>query len=138
MFILSGLTDWVPLSIKQKIITGRYIDMGDLVDLNRPPRDEICRLAIQKGMDGAPSLVHLPSRRKVFTHIASTAMGGRMYKAVYLEAHPSDVNTYTMLTFENEVCNLARQGLDWLQYDEEFRRGKEIMGYPWNAYVRRS
>ncbi len=38
-----------------------------------------------------------------------------------------------MLTFENGVCNLAIQGLDLLRYDEEFRQGKEMHGYPWNT-----
>ncbi len=52
--------------------------------------------------------------------------GWRMYKAVYLQAHPAEVNA--MLRFENDVCNL-----DWLRYDEEFRRGKESHVYPWNT-----
>ncbi len=80
------------------------------------------------GIDGTPTLVYLPAKKKALT-LSEYSFGWRTYKAVYLSAFPTEV--LTMLTFENDICNLARQGLNWLRYDEEFRRGMELHGYPW-------
>ncbi len=50
---------------------------------------------------------------------------------LYGSAFPTEI--LAMLTFENAICNLARQGFNWLRYDEEFCRGMELHGYPWAA-----
>ncbi len=130
MVVLSNLSDGVPNALKRKICMGKYVDMRELVELNKPSFDESSRLAVQMGYSGASILVYLPNKKKPLSH-PEYSNGWRMYKAVYLQAHPEEVNA--MLTFENDVCNLAIQGLDWLRYDEEFKRSKESHGYPWNT-----
>ncbi len=111
--------------INAKSMIWASVDMQERVELNKPSFDESGRLAVQKGYNGAPILVYFPNKKKP---LSEYSYGWRMYKAVYLQAHPGEVNA--MPTFENYVCNIAIQGLYWLRYDEEFRRGKESNGYP--------
>ncbi len=92
--------------------------------------EDTSRLAVQKDLDGVSTLVYLPARKRPLTH-SEYSFGWRIYKAVYLESHPDEVDA--MLQYENDVCNLAGQGLDWARYDEEFRKGKEIHNYPLNV-----
>ncbi len=47
--VLSGLTDKVPMHIKQNIISHRYVDMKELIELNKPASEESCRLSVQIG-----------------------------------------------------------------------------------------
>ncbi len=76
------------------------------------------------------TLVYLPAKKKTLT-LSEYSFGWGIYKAVYLSAFPTEV--LAMLTFENDICNLAQQGLNWLHYDEEFHRGMELHGYPLRA-----
>ncbi len=128
--VLSGLTDRVPMHIKQKIISHRYVDMREVIELKKPASEESCRLSVQMGIDGTPTLVYLLAKKKALT-LSEYSFGWCIYKAVYLSAFPTEA--LAMLTFENYICNLARQGFNWLRYDEEFRRGMELHGYHWGA-----
>ncbi len=98
--------------------------------MNKPARDESCKLTVQNGFDGVRSLVYMPTKKKTLSH-SEYSYGWRMYKSVYLESHPNEV--HGMLAFENDICNFARQGLDWIRYDEAFSKGKEMHSYPWKA-----
>lgn len=57
--------------------------------------------------------------------------GRRLYKAVYLEKFLTAVQP--MFTYANDIFTFANIGLDWLSYDEAFRRGRENFKYPWDT-----
>ncbi len=106
--VLSSLTDNVAESLKHKVRSGRFIEMREVFKINKPHKEEISRLAVQKDLDGVPTLVYIPASKKPLTHSEYT-FGWRLYKAVYLESHPNEV--HAMLQYENDVCNLASQGV---------------------------
>ncbi len=93
----------VPFTLKQKIKNGKNVYMWDLIEMNKPA--ELCKLTVQNGFDGVPSLVYMPSKKKTLSH-SEYSYGWLMYKSVYLESHPNEVNG--MLAFENNICNFAR------------------------------
>ncbi len=66
--------------------------------------------SVQTGIDGTPTLVYLPVKKNALT-LSEYSFGWCIYKAVYLSAFPTEV--LAILTFENDICNLARQGLNW-------------------------
>ncbi len=85
--------------------------MRELFEINKPHKEETSRLAVQKDLDGVPTLAYLPARKRPLTY-NEYSFGWRIYKAVYLESHPDEV--HAMLQYENDVFNLASQGLDLL------------------------
>ncbi len=54
MVVLSNLSDGVSRALKRKIYMGKYVDMWELVELNKPSFNESSRLSVQKGYNGAP------------------------------------------------------------------------------------
>ncbi len=95
------------MHIKQNIISHRYVDIRELIELNKPASEESC--SVQMGIDGTPTLVYLPEKKMALT-LSEYSFGLRIYKEVYLSAFPTE--GLAMLTFENDICNLARQGLN--------------------------
>ncbi len=84
--------------------------MRELIELNMPVSEEWCRLSVQMEIDGTPTLVYLPAKKKALT-LLEYSLGWCIYKAVCLAVYPTDI--LAMLTFEKDICNLARQGLNW-------------------------
>ncbi len=66
----------VPFTLKQKNQNCKYVDMQNLVKMNNPARDESCKLTVQNGFDGVPSLVYICPARKRHYHIQSNLMVG--------------------------------------------------------------
>ncbi len=42
--------------------------MRELLEINKPHRKETSSLAVQKDLDGVPTLVYLPARKRPLTH----------------------------------------------------------------------
>ncbi len=124
------LLDSVPFSLQQKIWTGKYIDMKDLLQLNSQASTEASKLSIKIPEDGMPMLIQVPARKKSLSYNKYYA-GWRLYKAVYLVKFQHEVQP--MLAYQNDISVFASQSLDWASYDKVFRRGRETNRYPWDA-----
>ena len=66
MVVLSGLTDKVPQTLKQNIFSGRYIDMRELVDLNKPSRDDSSRFINTEGFGWYTIIDIFTSQKEAF------------------------------------------------------------------------
>ncbi len=62
------LLDSVPFSLQQKIWTGKYIDMKDLLQLNSQASTEASKLSIKIPEDGMPMLIQVPARKKSLSY----------------------------------------------------------------------
>ncbi len=110
----------------------KYIEIKELLQLNTQSHIESTRLTIQTSEDGLPILVQVPTKEMPVSFSEYQA-GWRVYKVVYLEKYPSGVQA--MVVYENNISSFANQGLDWISYDEAFRKGQEMDRYPWDTVI---
>ncbi len=124
------LSNTVLFQIKQKILPAKYIKIKELFQLNTQSHIESTKLRIQTSEDGLPILVQVPTKKKPVSFSEYQA-GWRVYKVVYLEKYPSELQA--MLVSENDISSFASQGLDCIRYDEAFKKGREMNRYPWDT-----
>jgi hypothetical protein len=125
------LGESIPEDMKQKIWAGRFVNLRDLYDLDRPEVPlQHSTLSIQQVPGQNPTLVYNTAKRRPL-NIQSWNSAWRIFMSVYLQRFPEQV--HALLAYEQDVNSLANQGLDWAFYDEQFRRGRESSQYAWDT-----
>ncbi len=105
------LSNTVPFQIKQKIWSAKFIEIKELLQLNTQSHIESTRLTIQTSEDGLPILVQVPTKKKPVSFKEYQA-GWRVYKAVYLEKYPTEVQA--LLMYEMIFPHLPAAVRDWI------------------------
>ncbi len=112
--------------IKNKIWSGRYVNLRDLYDMDKPEVPQPSTLAIKQEPGQNPTLVYMAAKRRPLSIQAWTS-AWHVFISVYIQKFPDEIQA--LLVYEQDVNSLANQGLDWVFYDEQFRRGKESRMY---------
>ena len=113
--------------IKIKIKTREYINIYSLIS------SEQTNAPFSISSPNGPDIILRanPPKRSV-ENIEQWTNAMLIYAAIYIEAHPSELNA--VLTYINFVRNMARktQTNAWRNYDETFRRVRESTPIPWD------
>ena len=113
----------VPQNLKEKIVKGEFIELGQLLDATEPKKVFNFTLNMNnKGQllweDGRPK------RRITSIHMWTNAF--LIFSAVFLEAHPH--RTQELLKYMSLVRTAASryQGFGWRDYDKHFRMRQQV------------
>lgn len=116
------LGDTLPLSIKLKIWGHKFVDFRDLLNVEKPHTQT---LLLQDN-----SIVLQTPKRKPLS-IQEWNMAWRLYFSTYVSRYPDE--TQSLLSYANDLNNMEAAGLNWSYYDDQFRRGRESVQYPWDT-----
>ena len=108
------LGDTLPLSLKLKIWSHKYVDFRDLISLEMPQTQTL--------MFNQNSIVLQAFKRKPLS-FKDWECAWRLYFATYVSRYGND--TQAMIAYSSS--------LNWAFYDEQFRRGRESKRYPWDT-----
>ena len=111
---------------KIKIKNREYINLSSL--LHSEPETSPFNISSQNGIE----ITFKANNKRVPLSIEKWTNAMLVYAAVYIEAHPTDLNP--LLTYVTFVRNMARKahGNAWQTYDETFRRVRETTPIPWD------
>ena len=121
---IENLSITVPTDVRDKIVTGKFVDFSLLLSKTfgkRPEDEQLCYVPDELGR-----LVARHERRnKADLTLNQWTSAYHVYMSVYLKAHPEDLQD--MLAYCELVRNAARDnpGTAWAQYDQMFRSRKE-------------
>ena len=121
------------VKLKTKIVSGEYVNFGDLLD---PSKADQCKLAVKTDEDGATLVVKDPGTahyKQSVKSIQDWDSAFAIYSTVYCSAHPDQFPQ--LLKYSETVKRIARQGGDWGHYDVSFRCQRQAMpSLPWDYF----
>ena len=112
----------VAATLRQRIVTDRYVDLGMLLDSEERAEDD--RAPTFQLVDG---LLRPAARTpRTITSFGSWSLAFLRYTSIYLDAHPSAAAG--LLSHMRQVGQLAAPGLGlaWRNFDESFRKAREV------------
>ena len=123
----------VPLNIKQKIWSRKYVDVASLnTDYKRQTPETY---AVQMQVDpitGMPTFHQIPTTNQKAVKQGSDpwiewTKGWKKFASVYVEKYPDEVQD--LFTYELKLTNMYTLGANWQYYDTEFRKDQEFAQY---------
>jgi len=125
----------VPLAIKQKIWTHKYIEWSTLLGDKKHQSPEIYTVQLQLDpLKGTPLLHQVPNYPTASTNTTKSVLSNdpwldftRFWKkfiAVYIEKYPDQI--HDLLSYELKLAGLNALGGDWKYYDRNFRQDREF------------
>ena len=128
---LSGSAGNVSASIRQKIVSHKYVDLKMLLLPNERPsgNDERQYLVAEGGR-----IALGPTPRTDDLSVNGWVKGFLRYANIYIADYPEEARS--ILGYMSTVMDLTRKGLGtaWRDYDESFRKAREMSPeeYPWD------
>ena len=116
----------IPLRIKQKIWTDKYIDFHDILH----PETQNTYYMSLSGQNDTPQLNFQPKRKRSLSETEWSAAWDD-YMAVYTTKYPSQLND--MITYSKTIKDFMRLGYNWQHYDIMFRTDREYTKCSWAA-----
>ena len=118
----------LPEKLKNKIVSGEYIDLYLLVN---PSMNEDTEL--NTGLDSQhPSSKINNQRSKLIQNIQSWTTAMHVYAAIYLPAHLNEVAA--LLQYIEFIRKMSKYGgFGWRDYDEVFRRSRQYDQINWDT-----
>ena len=115
----------VSKTLRQKIVTDKYVDMHDLLPENTKAEQHLVLTSSLSGdnlkllKDSKDVKITLDQWNEAFAHymaIYHTTVALNLQSNLFLE----------MLTYRRDINTLAEQGLPWWRYDSQFRRDRSV------------
>ncbi|KAK3088512.1 hypothetical protein FSP39_020020 [Pinctada imbricata] len=104
----------VDASLRQKIISGNYINLGLLLKSDADDQQTVTLSISQNG-----ELISKPPRAKKVESIDQWTQAFLIYMSIYLSAHPN--KTQELVKYLHDVRLGAQRSSGWQKYDEQFR-----------------
>ena len=113
--------------VKSKIWAREYIELSSL---HQEQMDPAVFVSVQD--NGKPSISLKPSKSSPPANFYQWLTWFSTYAAVYLEKFPEQASS--MMTYMIRILELSRkhQGFLWRTYDENFRRMRSFVDFPWH------
>ncbi len=116
--------------MKNKIWSGRFVNLQDLYDMEKPEVPQPSTLAIKEEPGQNPTLINMTAKRRPLS-IQAWNSAWSVFMFVYIQKFPDEIQA--LLAYEQDVNSLANQGLDWVFSDKQFRTGKSSRMYAWDT-----
>ena len=121
----------VSASVRQKIISHKYVDLKSLLlPSERPPGGEDKQYLVAEG--GKITLGSGPQKDDLSVNGWTKAF--LRFANIYIQEYPSEAGD--ILKYMSTVMDLTSKGLGkaWKEYDESFRKAREVSpeAYPWD------
>ncbi len=106
----------VPLEIKEKIWKEEFVEFGDLLDDNVSSKQTIT-VDCESG-----TTVERQRKKREITCIRDWDRAYATYLNIYVQRPEHLKHLFHLVTYGQTIKNMAEHGLDFLKYDEKFRR----------------
>lgn len=128
------LGQFTPLSVKEKIWKGEFIDLGSLIQQDTSTDESLTLSLIRLDNNQIGFKQNKPRVRPIF-NIDLWTQAFLVFSAIYLQKHPT--RAIELLQYMDTIRKLARRfsGNTWILYDKEFRMGQAFNpNRSWGCY----
>ena len=114
---------------KDKIMNDQYIDLSDLLEQGNQQN-----YAVSIDPESGAAFI-FTKNKKAIRNIKEWDRAFATYMSVYLQKPDNLRHWAHLITYSNEIKSMADDGLNFLDYDETFRKERAGMSTPWDWNV---